>query len=93
MAKHRWSVRVKGSKSENIKHFKWITHMYSWILARDFFKDKTLVIYRNRDLSDDYTPIIELTYATIVARKELGLKESEERKEIMRIGRTLKEGE
>lgn len=86
MSKHTWSVKVKGYESSKIRNYNWLTKMYGFILRNPgMFRNRELTIFR------DDKQVLDVGYDTIVARRQQGLKEGEERKEIMRIASELSE--
>lgn len=75
MSKHSWHVARKGEEPSVVRHYKWVTKMYSLILRNPaMFGGKTLTVY------DNCKKVADISWREIVEQMNSGVKEGEARK-------------
>lgn len=75
MSKHSWHITRQGEEPKEVRHYKWVTKMYSFILRNPaMFGGKTLTVY------DNCKKVADISWGEIIEQMNSGIKEGEARK-------------
>lgn len=75
MSKYNWHISRKGEKPKVVRHYKWITMMFRFVLRNPaMFRGKEMTIYNHGK------KVVDISWEQIINLNSQGLKEGETRK-------------
>lgn len=75
MSKYRWHITRKNEAPKVVRHYKWVTKMFSFVLRNPaMFKNRELTIFNHGK------KVRDMTWKEIADLMSKGLKEGETRK-------------
>ncbi|MFL2133041.1 hypothetical protein [Desemzia sp. FAM 23990] len=81
MSKHSWHITRKGEEPNVVRHYKWLTKMYLFILRNpSMFGERKLTVY------DNCKKVADISWREVVEQVNSGIKEGEARKLLKEAG-------